>query len=238
MFNNFCFYVSDYVFFKPDMSKRVRFLQELEDGYEFHFHSDFNSKVYELCLDPEDHEDCPLCKQEIPYKEEFCWTVWDYDANETRILKTRMTSASFGPSLIEMFEEFGTIMDRDYKIKKIGKGTGSSYVVTPLDRSQFRGKAHVYTKKEMEDIFKKAYSSEVEVQEAPKKAKKEKKPLIDSFKELDWDTVKGIALDFGMTKKEVKAFDEEVDDLVDELFETYEEADLAEAYEELEDNED
>ena len=225
------------LFFKSDTVKRVRFLQELDQGYAFQFHSDFNRQLYELCQDPEDHENCPLCNEEVPIKEEYCWSVWDYDSNDVKIFKTRMTSASAGPALIEMFEEFGTIMDRDYKIKKVGKGTGSSFVVTPLDKSRFRGEAKPYTESEVKDIFIKAYGGATAEEEEPvKKPKKAPKtPLIDLYKQLDWDTVSNIAKEFGVPKKEIRAFDADLSELVDFLFDEYEEADLKEAYEELED---
>ena len=237
----------DIIFFKADTSRRIRFLQELDQGYVFQFHSDFNRQIYQLCDDPEDHENCQLCNEEVPIKEEYCWTVWDYDANEVRIFKTRMTSASAGPALLEMFEEFGTITDRDYKIKKVGKGTGSSFVVTPLEKSKFRGKAKVYSEAEMRDIMLKAYSGntshrdaeeeEVKPSKKEKKAKKEKS-FADILSEQDWDTLKDIAVEFGVSKKELKEFDGDTEELVSYLLDEFEEDDLKEAYESLEEDED
>ena len=232
---------SKVLYFKPDTAKRIRFLQELDTGEEFLFHSDFNNKVYELCKDPEDHEDCPLCQQGVTLKSEYCWSVWDYDANEVRIFKSRVTSQSAAPALISMYDEFGTIMDRDYKIKKVGTGQSSSFTVLPLEKEKFRIKAKPFNRAEMLDILTKAYTTDQETddeveEEKPKKskkAKKAKKTLKERFLgELDYDEVKDIALDFGMTKKELKSFDE-VEDLIDELFDNYEEDDLQEAYDEL-----
>lgn len=235
---------SKVMYFKADTAKRIRFLQELDTGEEFLFHSDFNDKIYELCKDPEDHEDCPLCQKGVTLKSEYCWSVWDYDANEVRIFKSRVTSQSAAPALISMYDEFGTIMDRDYKIKKVGAGQSSSFTVLPLEKEKFRIKAKPFSHTEMLDILTKAYTSdqmesEPEEEEISKKskkskkAKKAKKTLKERFlEELDYDEVKDIALDFGMTKKELKAFDE-VEDLVDELFDNYEEEDLQEAYDEL-----
>lgn len=229
---------SKVLYFKPDTAKRIRFLQELDTGEEFLFHSDFNNKVYELCKDPEDHEDCPLCQQGVTLKSEYCWSVWDYDANEVRIFKSRVTSQSAAPALISMYDEFGTIMDRDYKIKKVGAGQSSSFTVLPLEKEKFRIKAKPFNHAEMLDILIKAYPSDSVVENEPenkkdKKTKKVRKTLKEHFTEdLSYDDVKGIALDFGMTKKELKAFDE-VEDLVDELFDNYEEDDLQEAYDEL-----
>lgn len=237
------------LFFKEGTVKRIRFLQELDEGETFKFHSDFNLKLYTLCEDPEENEDCPYCKSGIGLKDEFAWTVWDYDSNEVKIFKCRVTSQSPAPALIEMFEEFGTIMDRDYKIKKVGKGTGSSYVVTPLDKEKFRGgKAKPYTRDEMLEIFKKAYNTDMEdddeeVEEKPAKTKgkersKRRTPTLQElYEEFDWPTIKGIALDLGMTKKEIKSYDKDVESLVADLFDSYEEDDLQEIYDNLDDEE-
>lgn len=232
----------DILYFGADTSKRIRFLQELDDGHSYTFHSDFETKIYEPCQDQEDHEDCKLCQQGIGTKEVFVWSVYDYDTSSVKLLAIKATGISPVPALIEFFEEYGTIMDRDYKIKKVGKGMGGSYTVTPLDKEKFGvKKAKPYSEKEIWEMFKKAYSSkdvededdddeekeeeEVKPTKKPKKAKKEKS-LKDKYLELDWDEVRDIALEIGMTKKELKAFDEDVDELVEELFDNYDEDDL------------
>ena len=232
----------DILYFGADTSKRIRFLQELDDGHSYTFHSDFETKIYEPCQDQEDHEDCKLCQQGIGTKEVFVWSVYDYDTSSVKLLAIKATGISPVPALIEFFEEYGTIMDRDYKIKKVGKGMGGSYTVTPLDKEKFGvKKAKPYSEKEIWEMFKKAYSSkdvededdddgeeeeeEVKPTKKSKKAKKEKS-LKDKYLGLDWDEVRDIALEIGMTKKELKAFDEDVDELVEELFDNYDEDDL------------
>lgn len=230
----------DILYFGADSSKRIRFLQELDDGHSYTFHSDFETKIYEPCQDQEDHEDCKLCQQGIGTKEVFVWSVYDYDTSSVKLLAIKATGISPVPALIEFFEEYGTIMDRDYKIKKVGKGMGGSYTVTPLDKEKFGvKKAKPFSEKEIWEMFKKAYSSkdvddeddddeeeeEVPAKKSKKKAKKEKS-LKDKYLGLDWDEVRDIALEIGMTKKELKAFDEDVEELVEELFDNYDEEDL------------
>ena len=51
------------------------------------------------------------------------------------------------------------------------------------------------------------------------------------------DELKSICLEIGMSKKEFKAFDDE-EEVLDELFDNYEEDDLAELLENLDDDED
>lgn len=231
----------DILYFGADSSKRIRFLQELDDGHSYTFHSDFETKIYEPCQDQEDHENCKLCQQGIGTKEVFVWSVYDYDTSSVKLLAIKATGISPVPALIEFFEEYGTIMDRDYKIKKVGKGMGGSYTVTPLDKEKFGvKKAKPFSEKEIWEMFKKAYSSkdvddeddddeeeEEEVKPANKSKKAKKgKSLKDKYLGLDWDEVRDIALEIGMTKKELKAFDEDVDELVEELFDNYDEDDL------------
>lgn len=241
------------LYFPADSVHRVRFLIELEDGYQFQFHSDFNTNVNALCTDPEEHEDCPYCKDEIKLVDHFIWPVWDYDSNSVRLLNFKASGVSPVPAFIEMYEEFGTIMDRDYKIKKVGKGMGGSYVVTPMDKEKFTNKkAKVPNQKQIEQILLKAYNTDsddkdsdedVEDTKEAKKAnaskgkKKKEKTLKSKFLDLDMDDLKEIAKELGMTKKGLRAFDDE-EELVDELFDSYEEDDLEDMLNDLDNSDD
>lgn len=239
------------LYFGKDSVKRVRFLQELDTGYAFEFHNDWAANILELCKDPEDHENCPLCEQGIKIYENFAWSVWDYDSNSVRILLFKANGVSPIPSFIEMYEEFGTIMDRDYKIKKVGQGQGGSFVVTPLDKERFNNKkAKPFTKKQMQEILEKAYAKqeveeddddeeedeeEVTSKKSKKQAKKkkQKKSLRSRFEELSFKELKEIGLEIGLSKKELRAFEDE-EELIDEFFDNYEEEDLQELLEDLE----
>ena len=239
------------LYFGKDSVKRVRFLQELDTGYVFEFHNDWAANILELCKDPEDHENCPLCEQGIKIYENFAWSVWDYDSNSVRILLFKANGISPSPSFIEMYEEFGTIMDRDYKIKKVGQGQGGSFVVTPLDKERFNNKkAKPFTKKQMQEILDKAYAKqeveeddddeeedeeEVTSKKSKKQAKKkkQKKSLRSRFEELSFKELKEIGLEIGLSKKELRAFEDE-EELIDEFFDNYEEEDLQELLEDLE----
>lgn len=240
----------DILYFPADSQHRIRFLQELDSGLTVEFHNDFNAQIFEPCRDPENHEDCKLCEEQIPIQEHYVWSVWDYDSNSVKLLLFKASGVSPIPSLIEMFEEFGTIMDRDYKLKKVGKGAGSSFVVTPLDKSRFRSKAKAYSNKELLDKIYEAYPTtsgdededEVDEDEAKEKKSKNKKSkkeptLREKYEELDMEDLKSICLELGMSKKEFKAFEDE-EEVLDELFDNYEESDLEEVLENLEDEDD
>lgn len=236
----------DIVYFKPDDAIRVRFLTELDAGVTVTMHNQFSQDgkgIFVICEDPEDHEACKYCKDEVPLQEWYAWAVWDYDSAAVRLIFQKATGVSPVPSLIEMYENYGTILDRDYKIKKVGKGKSSSFVITPLDKSTFKNKkAKAFTEDKIRELIEKAYSpvdsddTDDEEEEKPKKkskSKKKEKSLRDKFDELDFSDVKDIAKELGMSKKEIKEFDD-AEELVEELFDNYEEEDLQDIYDELE----
>ena len=235
------------LYFTADSVKRVRFIDELDSGYCIQFHSDYETKVYEPCKDPEDHEDCELCKEGISLLDNFAWSVWDYDTNSVKILLTKASGISPIPMLIESYNEFGTIKDRDYKIKKIGKGIGGSYSVTPLDKTRFRNnKVKAYSKKQIIDIINKSYGSnskyddtldddedEIKNKKEKKIKKKIEKTLKDKYLELDYEELKNICIELGMSKKEITEYEDE-EEIVEMLFDEYEEIDLEDLLEDIE----
>lgn len=234
----------DIIFFPADSVHRIRFLQELDDGEEFLFHSDFNAGINALCTDPEDNEDCEYCRDGVKLQANFIWSVWDYDSSSVKLLKFKASGVSPVPALIEMYEEFGTIMDRDYKIKKVGKGTGSSFVVTPMDKEKFTNKkAKPYNRKEMEKLLLAAFNTKVEgsdesddeaepEEKVTKKAKKAKKSFKNKLFEMGLDELKEIAKELGMSKKELRNYDDE-EELAEELLDSFEEEDIKDVYDEL-----
>lgn len=243
------------LYFGKDSKKRIRFLQELDQGICLSFHNDWNAGIFELCKDQEDHENCKLCEDGVGLQDNFIFSVWDYDSNSVRLMQFKASGVSPIPSFIEMYEEFGTIMDRDYNVKKVGQGQGASFVVTPLDKERFKNKnAKPFTRDQIIEIMEKAWVSkedddddEDDEEEDTKKSKKasksskkekpkkKKEPTLrEKLEELDLDTLKLIARELGMSKKELKGLDEE--DLLDELFDNYEEEDIQDIYDEEDDS--
>lgn len=244
----------DILYFGKDTQKRIRFLQELDEGYVFEFHNNWDPSIFELCKDPEDHENCKLCEEGISLQDQYVWSVWDYDSSSVKLIQFKATGLTPIPAFIEMYEEFGTIIDRDYKVKKVGQGQGASYVVTPLDKERFKNsKAKPFTRKQVKEILENAWQpkeittdedddDEEEEEEkakntkSKKKNKKRQKSLRDKFEELSFKELKEIAMEIGISKKELKAFEDE-EELLDELFDNYEEDDLEELLEDLDEEE-
>lgn len=244
----------DILYFGKDTQKRIRFLQELDEGYVFEFHNNWDPSIFELCKDPEDHENCKLCEEGISLQDQYVWSVWDYDSSSVKLIQFKATGLTPIPAFIEMYEEFGTILDRDYKVKKVGQGQGASYVVTPLDKERFKNsKAKAMSRKQVKEILENAWQpkeittdeddddeeeeeSKTKNSKDKKKNKKKQKSLRDKFEELSFKELKEIAMEIGISKKELKAFEDE-EELLDELFDNYEEDDLEELLEDLDEEE-
>ena len=89
------------------------------------------------------------------------------------------------PALMAMYENYGTLTDRDYIISVTGKAQNKVYSVVPMDKVKFRNtKAKPYSNKAVLQMIDKAYpcegtEDEEEEDEAPKRKKKKatKKPV-------------------------------------------------------------
>lgn len=239
----------------PDSKRRIRFLQELDDGFEFKFHSHWNRGINALCLE-EVGKNCPYCGSDDDEMKEYtnyAFSVFDYDSNDVKILLYKATGLTPLPAFIEFFDEYGTIMDRDYTIKKSGKGMSGNITVLPGERSQFRNsKAKPFTKKQIIGILAKAFpvsaedisdddddeEEEVKPKKSSnaKKAKKKEPTIEEKLSELDLSDLRNIAIELGVSKKELKGLDEE--EIVELLIDDNEEDDLTEAYEEYMENND
>lgn len=227
-----------------DSKRRIRFLQELDDGFEFKFHSHWNRGINALCAEAYG-KDCPYCAdtdEEMKEITQYAWSVWDYDANAVRILLYKATGITPVPQLIEFAEEYGTICDRDYTIKKTGKGMSGNITVIPSEIGKFSNKkAKPFTLKQVTKLLQEAFPINEEDAEdeddepkkskkVQKKAKKKEKTIEEKLSELDLDDLRNIAIELGVSKKELKGLDEE--EIVELLVDDNDEDDLKEAYDE------
>lgn len=183
-------------FVKSDSKQRVRFLVDFEDGNEYTFHDSFEKGINALCQE-ELGKDCELCDVEgLRTRKLYCWPVWNYDAKEVQLFLFAANSFTPVPSLIGMYETYGTMIDRDFVISRQGKETNTSYSVVPMDKAKFRNKnAKVPTSKAILKILDEAFPLD-EInndEEAPKKkgkgkkAKEEHDDDDDDFDEDDLD---------------------------------------------------
>lgn len=151
-----------FMYFRPDEKKRVRFLQELDDGFEIPFHDNYERGINVPCQEIFG-KDCPYCEDEdLRTRSMFAFSVYDYDAKEVKILMQAVNQCSAIPALVNMAETYGTITDRDYVLKKTGKGSTSSFTIIPMDKNKFRNeKAKALSKKALLKYLNQAFPCDV-----------------------------------------------------------------------------
>lgn len=234
------------LYFAPDSKRRIRFLTELDAGEEFIFHSSYNRGINSLCAETYGKA-CPLCSDEdVTTVTNYAFSVYDYDSDSVKVLLFKATGISPIPAFIEYFENYGTMMDRDYIVKKVGKGISGSFVVTPCDREKFKNsKVKPFGKATMVKLLAKAFPlpsdlvddedeeiDEVSKKKADEKSKKHEKTLREKYEELTLDELKEIAKELGLSKKEIRAIDDE-EEFVETLFDDYEKNDLEDVLNDL-----
>lgn len=183
-----------FMYFRPDDKKRIRFLQELDDGLEIPFHDNFERGINVPCQEVFG-KDCPYCEDEdLRTRSQFAFSVYDYDAKEVKILMQAVNQCSAIPALVNMAETYGTITDRDYVLKKTGKGSTSSFTIIPMDKNKFRNeKAKPLSKKALLKYLNQAFpcddseddldDDEDDYEDSHKKPNTKKKKVSED----DWD---------------------------------------------------
>ena len=147
------------MYWKDGDKKRIRFLNDMEEGQKVIFHSSWEDRITALCLEQVGKK-CPYCGDDrCKEKKMFAWSVYDYESEEVRIFMF-VASSKCSPvlNLASMYEDYGTLTDRDYNIKREGKQLNTNYSVIPMDKKKFIGdKIKPFTKKSLFAILEKAY---------------------------------------------------------------------------------
>lgn len=164
------------LFIKADTKRRVRFLVDFEKGLELVFHDSFAKGVNCVCAKELGEKKCKFCdNDDLRTRKNYAWPVYDYDANEVKILLYAVNNCTPIPALISMYETYGTITDRDYVLERKGKLQNTSYSVIPMDKVKFRSKVKTPTEDAIIKIIGKAFPPDVEV------------PLDDEDEELNYE---------------------------------------------------
>lgn len=147
-----------FMYFRPDIKVRIRFLQDMDDGLELLFHDSFEKSVNVPCQEVFGRS-CDYCEDdELRTRTQYCWSVWDYEAKEVKLFMFAVNNFTPIPALMAMFENYGTITDRDYVVSVSGKGISKSYSVIPMDKVRFRNdKAKPYSEKSILKMLDKAF---------------------------------------------------------------------------------
>lgn len=164
-------------YFKPGNKVRIRFLQELDEGIKVLFHDSFDAGINYPCQELYDRECKHHDDSDVRHKDQYVWSVWDYESKEVKLLMGKVNSCSPVPQLVGFYETYGTIVDRDYVITKTGQGTNQTWAVVPMDKVTFKNSAaKPFSKTKTMSILDKAFPAEdgedEEEEAVPKKRKK------------------------------------------------------------------
>lgn len=190
-----------FFYVKDGEKKRIRFLQDMEDGWEIPFHDSYELNINLPCQEIFNRE-CQYCNEEgLRTRSMYAWCVWDYDAAEVKIFMYAMNNCTPLATIAAMYETFGTLKDRDYVVSRSGKQQNTQYTVIPMEKEKMRNsKAKPFSYETFLEKLDEAYPDE----HAPKDAKKKsnKKPSTKSKKQEEEDDED--ELPWGETEKENK----------------------------------
>lgn len=176
-----------FIFFREGQKVRVRFLQDMDEGFEFLWHDSFDRGINVPCQEIFG-KDCEYCIDDtLRTRKQYCWSVWNYESNEVQLFMFPVNNCSPIPALAAMYEAYGTIMDRDYVISVTGKQQNKTFSVVPMDKVKFRNtKAKPIAKKSVLKMIDKAWPDENSdsddyEDDVPKKTKPKKQVIDDDY---------------------------------------------------------
>ena len=171
-----------FTYFREGNKVRLRFLQDMDEGMEITWHDSYEQGINVPC---QEHfgKNCPYCEDDsLRTRSQYAWSVWNYETNEVQIFMFPVNNCSPIPSLVALYETYGTLTDRDYVISVSGKQQNKSFSVVPMDKAKFRnGKAKPFSEQALLKMIDKAWPAEDagdeddDEDEAPKKKKGPKK---------------------------------------------------------------
>ena len=190
-----------FIYFREGNKQRVRFLTDMDDGMEVTFHDSFERSVTVHCQE-RFGRNCHYCDDDsLRTRSQYVWSVYNYETKEVQLFMFPVNNCSPIPALMAMYENYGTITDRDYVISVSGKQQNKTFSVVPMDKVKFRNdKAKPYSEKAILKMLDKAFPCDIEDEEdededeTPKKhapkstdSKKGKKPELEDIEEDEDD---------------------------------------------------
>lgn len=149
---------SKFIYFREGTKQRVRFLTDMDDGMEVIFHDSFERGVNVPCQELFG-KSCEYCEDEsLRTRSQYVWSVYNYDTKEVQLFMFPVNNCSPIPALMAMYENYGTLCDRDYVISVSGKQQNKTFSVVPMDKVKFRNeKAKPYSEKAVLKMLDKAF---------------------------------------------------------------------------------
>ena len=147
-----------FIYFREGQKQRIRFLTDMDDGMEVTFHDSFERGVNVPCQE-KFGKDCPYCEEEgLRTRSQYIWSVYNYETKEVQLFMFAVNNCSPIPALMAMYENYGTITDRDYVISVSGKQQNKTFSVVPMDKVKFRNeKAKPFSEKAILKMLDKAF---------------------------------------------------------------------------------
>lgn len=181
-----------FLYFKSGTKVRVRFLDDMDEGHKVRFHDSYAAGINVPCQEEFGHE-CPYCDDdELRTRDQYAWSVWDYDAKEVKILMAPVNQCSPVPALVSMYEAYGTLCDRDYVITKSGQQQSTTFSVVPMDKAKFRNdKAKPLSEQKFLQLLDKAFPCDDNNDDDDEPKKKSKKRSEPKDEEWEDDEEKG-----------------------------------------------
>lgn len=127
-----------FTYFKENQKQRIRFLTDLDDGLEVVFHDSFEESINVPCQELFGRN-CPYCERDgLRTRSQYAWSVYNYDTEEVQVFMFPVNNCSPVPALVAMYENYGTLLDRDFVISVTGKKQNKTFSVVPMDKVKFR----------------------------------------------------------------------------------------------------
>lgn len=166
-----------FIYFREGIKQRIRFLTDMDDGMEVVFHDSFEQGVNVPCQEVLG-KSCPYCDEEgLRTRSQYIWSVYNYETKEVQLFMYPVNNCSPIPALMAMYENYGTITDRDYVISVSGKQQNKTFSVVPMDKVKFRNeKAKAFSEKAILKMLDKAYPCEIDEDEDEDEAPKKRAP--------------------------------------------------------------
>ena len=172
-----------FIYFREGNKVRVRFLTDMDDGMEVTFHDSFERSINAPC---QEHfgRSCPYCDDEsLRTRSQYIWSVYNYDTKEVQLFMFPVNNCTPIPALMAMYENYGTITDRDYIISVSGKQQNKTFSVVPMDKVKFRNeKAKPYSEKSILKMLDKAFPCDDNDEEEEDETSKKRAPKSTSGK--------------------------------------------------------
>lgn len=179
-----------FLFLKEGTKVRIRFLNDFGDGLTVPFHDSYEKGINVPCQEVFGRE-CKYCDDdELRTRNQYVWSVYDYESSEVKLLMHPVNSCTPVGAFASFHETYGTLLDRDYEVKKMGKGTNTLYTVVPLDKQKFRNqKVKAMSEQAILKAIDKAYPCEDSYDDSDEEEDEREDGLMNVPEEEDYDSM-------------------------------------------------